>query len=61
MKIYDLGYPGQLGRVFSPMCVDLEKSKNIVRGGAIGATESRNLLGTMPGLSILVCMAFRGS
>ena len=44
MKINDFGYPGWFGRVTSPRCVDLEKSKNMMQVGAIGATESTNKL-----------------
>ena len=40
-------YPWWLDRMTSPRCIDLEKSKNIMPGGAIGATESRNKLGML--------------
>ena len=61
MKIHDLGYPGRFDRMTSPRCVELEKSKNIVRGGAIGATESRNKLGMLVVMLLQLSVAIAGT
>ena len=61
MEIYDLGYPGLLGRVTSMRCVDLEKSKNTIRVGAIGAPESRNKLGMLVVMSLQLSVAIGGT
>ncbi len=58
MKIHDLGYPGQLGRVTSPRCADLEKSKNMVLGGA---TESTNKLVMIVVMSLQLSVAIGGT
>ena len=59
VKIHDFGYPGWFGRVTSPRCVDLEKSKNMMRVGAIGATESRNKLGMLVVMSLQLSVAIK--
>ena len=65
LKIYDfcyiIMYPGQLGRVISSRCVDLGKSKNMMRGGVIGATESRNKLGMLVVMSLQLSVAIGGT
>ena len=42
-------------------CVDLEKSKNMMRRGAIGATESRNKLGMLVVMSLQLSEAIGGT
>ena len=41
--------------------VDLEKSKNMMRVGAIGATESRNKLGMLVEMSLQLSVAIGGT
>ena len=44
----------------SARSVELEKSKNMVRVGAIGAPESRNKLGMLVVMSLQLSMAIGG-
>ena len=53
-------YPGWFGRMTSARSVELEKSKNMVRVGAIGAPESRNKLGMLVVMSLQLSMAIGG-
>ena len=57
MTIHDFSYPGWLDRVTSLRCVDLEKSKNIMRVGALGATESTNKLVMLVVMSLQLSVA----
>ena len=61
MKFHDFGYPGWFGRVASMRSVELEKSKNLMPGGAIGATESRNKLGMLVVMSLQLSVAIGGT
>ena len=61
MKIHDFGYPGQFGCVTSTRSVELEKSRHMMPGGAIGATESRNKLGMCVVMSLQLPVAFGGT
>ena len=42
-------------------CVDLEKSRKMMRGDAIGATEFRNKLGMLVMMSVQLSVAFGGT
>ena len=50
MEIHDFGYPGRFGRMTSTTSIELEKSRNMMRVVAVGATESRN----KPGMLLLI-------
>ena len=61
MKIHDFGYPGQFGCMTSARSVELEKSSNMIPGGAVGATESRNKLGMLLVMSLHFSVAIGGT
>ena len=42
-------------------CEELEKSENLMRGGAIGATEARNKLGMLVVMSLQLSVAIGGT
>ena len=55
------GYPGWFGRMTSTRSVELEISRNTIRVGAIGATESRNKLGMLVVMSLQLSVAIGGT
>ena len=55
------GYPGWFGRMTSTRSVELEKSRNTMRVGAIGAPESRNKLGMLVVMSLQLSVAIGGT
>ena len=61
MKIHAFGYPWWFGRMPSTRSVELEKSRNMMPGGAIGATESRNKLAMLVVMSLQLSVAIRGT
>ena len=61
MKLHDFGYPGWFGRMTSTRSVGLEKSRTIMPGDVIGATESRNELGMLVVMSLQLSMMLRGT
>ena len=61
MKIHDFGYPGQFGCMTSARSVELEKSSNMIPGGAVGATESRNKLGMLLVMSLQLSVVIGGT
>ena len=58
MKIHDFGYTGWFGCMTSARRVELEKSRNMMQGGAIGAPESRNKLGMLVVMSLQHSVVF---
>ena len=56
-----MGYPGQFVRMTSTTSIELEKSRNMMLGAAIGATESRNKLEMLVVMSLQLSMAIGGT
>ncbi len=48
----DFGYPGRMPVSSREECEKLEKSENMMLGGAVGAPEARNLLGMLVVMSL---------
>ena len=61
MKTHDFGYPEWFGRMSSTRSVELEKSRNMVRVAVIGAPETRNKLGMLAVMSLLLSMPIGGT
>ena len=57
---FDLGSFWRPGVVAPQLSVKLEKSENLMRGGAMGATEARNKLGMLVVMSLQLSMAIGG-
>ena len=55
------GYPWWFGRMTSTRSVELEKSRNMMPGGAVGATEARNKLGMLIVMSLQLSVAIGGT
>ena len=60
MVLVDLGSFRLPGVVAPQLSVKLEKSENLMRGGAMGATEARNKLGMLVVMSLQLSMAIGG-
>ena len=54
------GYPGWMLVSSREEWVKLEKSENLMRGGAVGAPEARNKLGMLVVMSLQLSMAIGG-
>ncbi len=60
MILAHFGYPGWMFVSSRQACEKLEKSENLMLGGAIGAPEARNMLGMLVVMSLQLCMAIGG-
>ena len=60
MILAHFGYPGRMSVCSREECEELEKSENMMLGGAIGASEARNMLGMLVVMSLQLSISIGG-
>ena len=60
MVLAHFGYPGWMSVNSREEWEEVEKSENVMLGGAVGAPEARNMLGMLVVMSLQLSMAIGG-